>query len=91
MCSRNRQIMKMNDRIVIPEEIWNEIEPEQREYADRLIKEQYNRMMEHRKSNKLLQSLSDLKAAAAEAQRKKQSQLQEHTQSVQNRGKPTEE
>lgn len=71
MCSRNGQIRKMNDRIVIPEDIWNEISPDEREYADRLIKEQYSRQLERRKSNKLIMSLSALKASAENARRKK--------------------
>lgn len=97
MCSRNGQLKKMDDRIVIPEDIWNEIAPNEREYADRLIREQYQRQVEHRKTNKLLQSLSDLKAAAAEAEQEKAkaaaakaNQIQAHTSSVKNRGKPTE-
>lgn len=64
MCSRDGQLKKQGDCIVIPESVWKEIVPEQREYADRLIKEQYHRLVEHRKTNRLLQSLSDLKAAA---------------------------
>ncbi|MBQ6943912.1 MAG: hypothetical protein IJN43_06215, partial [Ruminococcus sp.] len=64
MCSRDGQLKKQGECIVIPESVWKEIAPEQREYADRLIKEQYHRLVEHRKANRLLQSLSDLKAAA---------------------------
>ena len=72
MCSRNGQLRKMNDRIVIPESVWNEISPDEREYADRLIREQYIRQTEHRKSNKLLKSLSDMKENAESEKKKKE-------------------
>ena len=71
MCSRNGQLRKMNDRIVIPESVWNEIAPDEREYADRLIKEQYIRQTERRKSNKLLISLSDMKTNAENEKKQK--------------------
>ena len=71
MCSRNGQLRKMNDRIVIPESVWNEIARDEREYADRLIREQYIRQTEHRKSNKLLKSLSDMKENAESEKKKK--------------------
>ena len=71
LCSRNGQLRKMNDRIVIPESVWNEIAIEEREYADRLIREQYIRQEERRKSNKLLISLSDMKANAENKKKQK--------------------
>lgn len=94
MCSRNNQLKRVNDRIVIPEEIWNEIKPEQRIYANNLIKEQYSRMVEHRKTNKLIQSLSDLKAAADEVNKQKQAQNQQkhiYMTNAANRPSSTEE
>lgn len=72
MCSRNGQLKKQGDSIVIPESVWNEIPSDQREYADRLIKEQYHRLMEHRKNNRLLQSLSELKATAENEKKNKE-------------------
>lgn len=66
-CSRNRKIKKVRDKIVIPNDMWNEITPQEREYAERLIQEQYIRKVEKLKHNKLLQTLSDLNAAAANA------------------------
>lgn len=72
MCSRNGQLRKVDNRIVIPEDVWNEIAPNDREYALRLIKEQYQLMIARRKNNKLLQSLGDLKSAAAEERKRKE-------------------
>lgn len=72
MCSRNGQLRKVDNKIVIPEEVWNEIAPNDREYALRLIKEQYQLMIARRKNNKLLQSLGDLKSAAAEERKRKE-------------------
>ena len=51
--------------------VWNEIAPDEREYADRLIKEQYIRQTERRKSNKLLISLSDMKTNAENEKKQK--------------------
>ncbi len=72
MCSRNGQLRKVNDRITIPEDVWNEIAPNDREYALRIIREQYQIMTARRKNNKLLQSLGDLKSAAAEERKRKE-------------------
>ncbi|MBQ8787104.1 MAG: hypothetical protein IJZ61_05675 [Oscillospiraceae bacterium] len=92
MCSRDGQLKKQGECIVIPESVWKEIAPEQREYADRLIKEQYHRLVEHRKANKLLQSLSDLKASAESAKKikeagdaEKKAAEQKHIQDKENR------
>ena len=41
-----------------------EIVPEQREYAERMISEQYSRMLRNKRSNPIVQSLNDLKTAA---------------------------
>lgn len=72
MCSRNGQLRKVNERITIPEDVWNEIAPNDREYALRIIKEQYLIMTARRKNNKLLQSLGDLKTAVAEERKRKE-------------------
>lgn len=65
MCSRDHKIKVFEDVITIPDELLDEIKPNEREYAERLIKEQYQRIKEKRASNKLIQHLSDIRAAAA--------------------------
>lgn len=61
--------------MTIPETLMNEIAQNEREYAERIIKEQYTRMIEQRKNNKLIQTLSEIKAAA-EAERAKMNEQQ---------------
>lgn len=82
LCSRSRQIKVVNDKITIPETFMNEIAPNEREYAERIIKEQYSRMKEQRKNNKLIQTLSEIKAAA-EAERAKINEQQTATEKKQ--------
>ena len=97
MCSRNHQIKAFEDKITIPDELLNEIAPNEQEYAERLIKEQYQRMMDKRKSNKIIQTLSDIRAAA-EAEREninlqeaaKQQEQQKMKDKKSNRGASTE-
>ncbi len=83
LCSRSRKIKVVNDKITIPETLMNEIDVNEREYAERMIKEQYIRMKEQRKNNKLIQTLSDIKSAA-EAERAKMSEKQAVTEKKQN-------
>ncbi len=68
LCSRQRKIKVVDGKITIPEALMNEINENEREYAERIIKEQYQKMQEQRKNNKLFQTLSEIKAAA-EAER----------------------
>lgn len=75
LCSRSRKIKVVDGKITIPETLMNEIAPNEREYAERIIKEQYQRMIEQRKNNKLIQTLSEIKAAA-EAERAKMNEQQ---------------
>lgn len=75
LCSRSRKIKVVNGKITVPETLMNEIAPNEREYAERIIKEQYTRMTEQRKNNKLIQTLSEIKAAA-EAERAKMNEQQ---------------
>ncbi len=75
LCSRSRKIKVVDGKITIPDTLMNEIAPNEREYAERIIKEQYQRMIEQRKNNKLIQTLSEIKAAA-EAERAKMNEQQ---------------
>lgn len=75
LCSRSRKIKVVNGKITVPEALMNEIDPNEREYAERMVKEQYARMTEQRKSNKLIQTLAEIKAAA-EAEREKMNEQQ---------------
>lgn len=75
LCSRSRQIKVVDGKMTIPETLMNEIAPNEREYAERIIKEQYTRMIEQRKNNKLIQTLAEIKAAA-EAEREKMNEQQ---------------
>ena len=68
--SRKNSIKAVGGVVEIPNEVISEVEEKDRFFAENLIKEQYARTVEHRKSNKLLKSLSDLKSAAAEAKSK---------------------
>lgn len=79
-CSRNGGLRRQGDRIIIPQEMWEEIAPEEREYADRLIRAQYAIICERRKSNKILQSLGELKAAAAAEKSRKEAEDKEAAQ-----------
>lgn len=64
LCSREGSLKRVNNTITIPQKYLNEIEPNQREYAERMISEQYSRMLRNRRVNPLVQSLNDLKVAA---------------------------
>lgn len=64
LCSRDGSLKRVNNTITIPQKYLNEIEPNQREYAERMISEQYSRMLRNRRVNPLVQSLNDLKVAA---------------------------
>lgn len=75
LCSRSRQIKVVDGKITIPKTLMNEIAQNDREYAERIIKEQYSRMLEQRKNNKLIQTLAEIKAAA-EAERTKMNEKQ---------------
>lgn len=83
LCSRSRKIKVVDGKITIPETLMNEIAPNEREYAERIIKEQYRRMIEQRKNNKLIQTLSEIKAAA-EAERAKMNEQQAVIEKKQN-------
>ena len=64
--SRSGNIKAVNGVVEIPDELISEVEEKDCIFAENLIKEQYARSVEHRKTNKLLKSLSDLRSAAAE-------------------------
>lgn len=64
LCSRDGSLRRINNVITIPQKYLDEIEPIQREYAERMISEQYSRMLRNKRNNPLVQSLNDLKAAA---------------------------
>ena len=64
LCSRDGSLKRVNNTITIPQKYLDEIEPNQREYAERMISEQYSRMLRNRRVNPLVQSLNDLKVAA---------------------------
>ncbi len=74
LCSRNRKIRAVNNggntTITIDDESWEEIPADQREYASRLVREQYEQQKEKRRSSAFLQRLSSLKAEAAEQKSK---------------------
>ena len=65
MCSREKKIKRNGDVITLPQEFMDEIAPEQREYANNMIKEQYRLLMQKRQDNKHLQTLNDIRAAAS--------------------------
>lgn len=66
MCSREKKIRRNGDVITLPQEFMDEIAPDQREYANNMIKEQYMLIMKKRQDNKHLQTLNDIRAAASE-------------------------
>lgn len=70
MCSREKKIRRNGDVITLPQEFMDEIAPEQREYANNMIKEQYRLLMQKRQDNKHLQTLNDIRAAASENMKK---------------------
>ena len=74
MCSRNRKIRAVTNggktSITIDDASWEEIPAEQREYAERLVKEQYEQQKVKRRSSAFMQKLSSLKAEAAEQKSK---------------------
>lgn len=83
LCSRSRKIKAVNEKIIIPETLMNEIAPNERKYAERMIKEQYIRMKEQRKNNRLIQTLSEIRSAA-EAERTKMNGKQAAAEKKQN-------
>lgn len=97
LCSRSRQIKVIDGKITIPDNFMEEIEPTEREYAERIIKEQYLIMKERRKSNRLIRTLSELKSEV-KTQRTQQNKQQAVTEQKQkeiaekklNRGSSTE-
>lgn len=70
MCSREKKIKRSGDVITLPQEFIDEIPPDQREYANNMIKEQYRLLVQKRQSNKHLQTLNDIRAAASENMKK---------------------
>ena len=74
MCSRTHQIRKVADgKITIPDTFFDEIPENERVYAVNLIKEQYLRMQQKRKTNPIVQSLNLLQSQASnEIQQKEQ-------------------
>ena len=70
MCSREKKIKRSGDVITLPQEFMDEIAPEQREYANNMIKEQYMLLMKKKQDNKHLQTLNDIRAAASENMKK---------------------
>lgn len=70
LCSREKKIKRIGDVITLPQEYINEISPDQREYANNMVKEQYNLLLKKRQDNKHLQTLNDLRAAASENMKK---------------------
>lgn len=102
MCSRNRKIRAVNNggntTITIDDASWEEIPADQREYALRLVREQYEQQKEKRRSSAFLQKLSSLKAEAAEQKNKTDQEKAELKQQKadmlrkrQNREKSTED
>lgn len=65
MCSREKKIRRSGDVITLPQEFIEEIAPDQREYANNMVKEQYMLLMKKRQDNKHLQTLNDIRAAAS--------------------------
>ena len=65
LCSREKKIRRSGDVITLPQEFMDEIAPDQREYANNMIKEQYMLLMKKRQDNKHLQTLNDIRAAAS--------------------------
>ncbi|MCM1524107.1 MAG: hypothetical protein NC120_06575 [Ruminococcus sp.] len=85
--SHSRKIVKKNNKITIPPDEWEKIPLKDREYARRLIEEQYR---QQRGQNGMIQHLSDLKAYAAkkygsrEARDKGQAELRAEHQKGEN-------
>ena len=70
LCSREKKIRRSGDVITLPQEFMDEIAPDQREYANNMIKEQYMLLMKKRQDNKHLQTLNDIRAAASKNMKK---------------------
>lgn len=75
LCSRNRKIKAVNDGagntvISIEDEIWEEIPQEQRPYAEKLVREQYEQQKEKRRTSSFMQKLSSIKAEASSQKNK---------------------
>ena len=56
-CAHKGIMRRFDQRIVIPLDIYETIPPDQRKYADELLKVQYRFNEEHKKSNRLLSAL----------------------------------
>ncbi|MCM1327943.1 MAG: hypothetical protein NC253_00745 [Ruminococcus sp.] len=65
MCSREKKIKRVGDVITLPQEFIDEIAPDQREYANNMVKEQYKLLVQKRQENKHMQTLNDIRAAAS--------------------------
>lgn len=63
--------------IVTPESEWEKIEPQDREYAKRLIEEQIRLKEEQLNKNKFMQKLCELKSNAQAELKNKQAQAEE--------------
>lgn len=89
-CSRDGKVTKTDAGIILPKEYWEEIPPQERKYAAALIKDQYERIQERRKPNKLLRTISQMKEEAAAERLKKQQKMQELDEKKKARGSSTE-
>lgn len=63
-CARSGKIQKADNKIYIPAELMQEIEEEQREFAERMIISQYELMNKNRKSNPIISKLNEMRAVA---------------------------
>ncbi len=78
--SRSKLIQKKGDRIVVPESEMQKLEQKDREYAKRMIEEQYSLK---KGGNKMLQKLSELKSYA-----KKQMDIKEQQEALKSERDP---
>ena len=65
-CSESGKLRRKGDTIIIPSEFTEKIRPEWREYADRIVSDQYGR----RKRNMIAATLNELKQAAQQVAQK---------------------
>ena len=89
-CSRNGEVKKTDAGIILPSNVWEEIPPQERRYAAALIKDQYERIQERRKPNKLLRTISQMREEAAAERLKNQQKLQKLDEKKKARGSGTE-
>lgn len=86
MCSRTHQIRKVADgKITIPDTFFDEIPENERVYAVNLIKEQYLRMQQKRKTNPIVQSLNSLQSQASNEIHQKEQRKAEAAENRRNR------